>query len=569
MTTTARRSGCCSIILVTVWCQLSSSGFCGRSFARQVTENATPTITAVQGDTLNGVDVASIFLTGCPYQCQEQNPQIDCSCRQTKYHAPDLWVDKKQSHLDPMSDYSCFYRDKRTKDANGTPGEDESAAYGLERSQIAFYAGEGTPENFTAIEGKRVNVGDFSLGDVSTRYLFMTSCNVLAHGPRAEDGDFSTPNLFDVSQFKTGQSLTGVAFEMANVFYSWGRDYGEGRYPLNPSLRLACGGSSLIGGAEEYGGYPTHLFWYYSSVRRLNPADAWLVGLYVQGKAEPLCISRGDSLKSSGLGDPWFETAPLTAGERLPTFVYIEYPVEGKADDPLIQAASSGLPGPPKQPAEAESYPVLSLTETSVPFILKEKPQGGSALGYGFLGGAASDTAHGLLPALFPPSPGAAGSVIRAEDVCVENNRASGSVAISWRPNLDNPNTEHELDTAAEEFLLRLIALFKDAEQQKPSEKEQKTSVQGVTAIQMKIGTVKAAELLTQPTPQDGCLYLRQTRSVNLAQAGSVRIFGEGSETFVGRCPAAAIRLEPSVPPQAQTNPCKRAGSPLATFVHT
>jgi hypothetical protein len=48
-----------------------------------------------------------------------------------------------------------------------------------------------------------------------------------------------------------------------------------------------------------------------------------------------------------------------------------------------------------------------------------------------------------------------------------------------------------------------------------------------------------------------------------------VRIFGEGSETFIGRCPAAAIRWEAPTAPPAQSNPCKREGSPLATFVYT
>lgn len=579
MTITVRRSRWNAMLLVAAWCQLSFAGFRGIAFAR-VAEIETPTVTAVQGDLFDSADTASKILWGCPYECQEANPQIDCSCRKAVYHVPDLWVDKEQIHLDNRSDYSCFYRDKRAKDGTGTPGEDESTVHGLEQSQITFYAGHGTPEYFFAIEGKRVSLGDFSLGDVNTRYLFMTSCNVFAHGPRSRGGDFSSPNLFDATRFRVGQRLAGAASEMANVFYSWGRDYGEGLglYPLNPSLRLACGGSSLIGGAEEYGGYPTHLFWYYLSLRRLNPADAWLVGLYVPGEAEPLCMSRGDSLKASGLGDPWFETAPLVAGAPPPPkFVYIEYPVEGKAGDPLVRAASSGVPVQPvkhfKQPAEAAGYPVLPVTPTSVPSILKGKPQGGASLGYGFRGGAASAGAPGLLPTLFPPSPVAGGSVIKAEDVCVEENPASGSVAISWRPYaaLDNPDLGLDLDTAATEFLLRLMALFKkEEEQQVSSDEKEKTSVQGVTAIQMKVDAVEAAALLTRPEPQDGCLYLRQTRSVEVGQAEPpVRIFGEGSETFIGRCPAAALRLEPPAPPQARTNPCERAGSPLATFVYT
>jgi hypothetical protein len=573
MTITGRSLHRMVILKLIFWSQLSHVGFHCLSLA---TAAEIPTVTAVQGDRFHGLDVASIFLTGCKYECQKLKPQIDCSCRQTTYHVPDSWLDKRQIHLENQTtDFSCFYRDKRTEGANGMPGEDESVAHGLEQSQITFYAGHGDPEGFRAIESKTVALGDFSLGDINTRYLFMTSCNVFAHGPRLKGGDFINPDLFDASQFRAEQSLTGSAPGMANVFFNWGRNYGNARYPLNPSLRLACGGSSLIGGAVEFGDYPTHLFWYYSSVRRLNPADSWLVSLYIRGKAEPLCMSRGDSLKASGLSDPEFEMTPPAAPGTLPKFVYIQYPVEGRADDPLIQAASTGVVGNLGAPHtglnEASIYPILQVAPTTLPAIFKDSPQGGSHLGYGFLGGAASAVANGLLPTLFPPSPAAENSVIKPEDVCIERNPASGSAAISWRPIAlgENPNIERELDIAANDFLLRLLTIFKDNEQQSASQNEQKASVLEVIAIQLRADELEAATLLAQPKPQDGCLYLRQTRGIDIGQGKSVPILGEGSETFIGRCPAAVLRSGSPAVPQAQANPCERAGSPLATFVYT
>jgi hypothetical protein len=545
-----------------IGCHFNHAGLAG-----MLCEGA-PSVIAVEGDMFNGADVASIFFTGCQFECQLPAPQISCSCKNTKYHAPDSWPDKRQIHLDPtIGDYSNFYHDKRFRDANGNPGEDEAKAQGLERSRIVFYAGEGSPEGFAAIGSTAgVNLGDFSLGDLAVRYLFMTSCNVFAHGQRTAQGDFDDPSSFKAVQFKPGLSLKTSGPITANVFYAWGQDYGGGRRPLNPSLRLACGGSSLIGGADEYDGYPTHLFWYYTSVRKLNPADSWLVGLYVRNKAEPLCISRGDTLSGSGLRDPWFQREPLTKGEPLSS-IFIEYPVGGSSDDPLVMEASKKAPvkpNAPPQPLEAAELRVLRVNVTSVPSAINIDKSKGTTLSYGSVGGAANLVAPGLLPALFSPPAGNNDSLIHAEDICVEMNPASGSVAVSWRPDLivDNQDTARQLDAAANDFLLLLLKLF---DKSGPSE----ISVRSVNSIQMKVDTVPGTALLQQPVSQDGgCLYLRLTRSVGYEQDNSVPIFGEGGETFIGRCPAATIRVESPVT-QARHEPCKQVGSPLATFVYT
>jgi hypothetical protein len=523
-----------------------------------------PTVVAVSGDDDGLFDWASEFLTGCEYVCElpgTTEPK-NCSCYKTVYHAPLSWY-KSHMHLDgTVKNYATFYRDKRVKG-----GRDESSTHGLEHSWVVFYSGEGNIDSFDARNGnnKKVALKDFSLGDGNVRYIFMLSCNVFAHG-EPTSGDFLSPDTFDISKFRSGSS------KMANAFDRWGtKDSTTGVTPLNPRLRLACGGSSQIGGAREYSNYPTHLFWYYSSVRRLNPGDSWLVSLYVHNVAEPLCMSRGDNLKGSGLRDRWFQREPLVEGDAPAGFVFIEYPVEGRSNDPLVQAVSQGVPAKSnpnvQAPDEDAKFPVLQTGMTAVPSSLNIDTSKGAALTYGSVGGAASRVAQGLWPALFHPGDEKHGSLIQPDDVCVENNRASGSVEISWRPNVvaDDPNISRDLDAAANGFLLKLVELFQESG---PTDGK-KTFVRDVTAVQMKVDPVEATNLLQQPVShQDGCLYVRQTRSVEIEPANIVPIFGEGSETFIGRCPAAAIRFDPPGP-LVPTNPCERAGSPLAVFVYT
>ncbi|HVT58221.1 MAG TPA: hypothetical protein VHR45_07460 [Thermoanaerobaculia bacterium] len=233
-------------------------------------------VAAVQSDNDDTIDLASEFLSGRKFCCRDPQPGPDCRCVTWTFHAPSAWS-HRQLHVngnppDFQRDYSEFYWHRTV-----AGGMAESRTDGLDSSRILYYVGEGTPPSFEAdFNRTTINLDKFSLGERDVRYLFMLSCNLFAQGRRPIPDptsnfapDFTRPQNFDPAQVRINQDWTESDY-MADVFYRWGKYYEERRSPLNPHLRLACGGSSRISGGSEY---PTHLFWYYSNVLRLRPAD--------------------------------------------------------------------------------------------------------------------------------------------------------------------------------------------------------------------------------------------------------------------------------------------------------
>jgi len=562
-------------------------------------------VAVTQGDEDYAIDVASRFLTGCEINCQEHPPAscqdaravVDCSCQESVLHVPAAWC-AVQLHLDAGIDYSRFYWDKAFTDplvgnATLSTGQDDIAPQGLDGAyQVLFYAGEGNPGSFQARGAtKYVGLERFSLGDGGVRYLFMLSCNLFAHGPRATHGakDFSVPQSFDPLLVKSNKPFSDPDYE-ADVFNRWGKNYGgpqRFRSPLHPSLRLACGGSTKIGGNVAN---PTDLFWYYFSKMGLGPADAFLLGLYNPViPTVPLCISRGDSYRASGLADATFVKKPLVddpAGE-LPRSIYIEYPVPGDAQDPLVLALRSRSPhdepqAEVEQEAEAPPLPVLDVRPALIPpflvdALLVEPAFGPSVLKhtivnsqldeYGFYGGSAK--ALGIDLGVLNPFPPV---FFRKDHLCVERHPGSGSLLFSWRPIVlkeDDgpipPTTAEGLKAISNSLFARLLAKLPPA----PETDGRPEIVPGdPIAIQMKIdGAPKEQSLPDESlrsqtiSHEDGCLYVRQPL---LYRKGGVEIPILGREILAKRCPSAALRDESFSPdPLSANDPCERTASPL------
>ena len=550
----------------------------GAAIARQGATSADlPTVAATQGDDSHGLEVASKFITGCAFSCGNPPAGPGCGCSSSTFHTPSAWS-SKQLHLEnPNMDYSRFYVDKTV-----TGGMDDSPGDGVEGSRILFYAGEGRPQAFMAdFFDSMVDLSSFSVGDGEARYLFMMACNLFAHGPRdlsSTGPDFRHPERFDAFRVHHGQSWHDGDY-MADVFSRWGARYGTApalRSPLNPRLRLACGGSSRIGAGE----YPTHLFWYYRRVVGLPPADAWMVGLYEPDEYKPLCTSRGESFLASGLADHRFEKEPLAA-ERPghPGEIYIEYPVQGDAHEPFDQAAFLRVPArsiaAASTPEEAPILPVIQVGPASLPGALHGLNFSATpALAYGFHGGSVSALIPDLAQSFAQPGPPGPAPVVRGQDLCLQRHELNGSVMLSWRlPVSDRQpfSTEQRaVDQASNALLAGVLDLF---QQPVPADAHDDTTrivPHESLAIQMYIDAVPAdvpagSEKLVRTK---GCLYQRQTTAVHY-QGHDVPIFGEGGEHFVARCPHAWLRLAPSAPGDGPSRGvCQRTDAPLVSFVY-
>lgn len=557
----------------------------GAALAQPVVPSADlPTVAAVQGDDTLGLEVASKFLTGCEYSCRSLPPQSPCNCRRTTFHAPSTWS-PVQLHVNAQNvDYSPYYWDKTVIVAPGKTGMDESAAGGIEGSRLLLYAGEGHPDGFMAdFYDAQVDLGMLSVGDRNVRYLFMLACNLFAHGPRdllSPGKDFTHPETFNAARVVAGKNWKDDDF-MADVFNRWGQYYGSEpsglRSPLNPRLRLACGGSSRIGA----GSYPTHLFWFYSTVVHLPPADAWLVGLFSpENGSEPLCMSRGDSFLTSGLADRRFESEPLAAETPgHPKEIYIEYPVLGTESDPVNRAAflrapARALAPPQETPEEAPLLPVIQVGPAPPPAFLQSASAAGSSLAFGFRGGPASMMAPGFeqsfeLPGQSPPI-----AIVHGEDICLEQHPLNGSLVLSWRPPAKGralSSTEsRDTDQAGDALALNLLQLAQPPGQREPQDEDIRIVPRDTLAIQLEIDEVPADRPEGSETPvrTHGCLYQRQTTAVHL-QHRDVPILGEGGERFLARCPAAGLRQAAEVAGNGTAvGVCQRTDSPVVSFVY-
>ncbi|HVR08171.1 MAG TPA: DUF6345 domain-containing protein, partial [Thermoanaerobaculia bacterium] len=452
-----------------------------------------------------------------------------------------------QLQLDTSVDYKRYYWNKSFTDpATGETGLDQDTTNGLEGYEIVFYAGHGDPQGFNApYKRSFIRLNQFSLGDGKVRYLFMVSCNVLAHGPPVTP-DFTRPDLFDARTFDSKKADDDPSHSVANVFYRWGRYYGDSTIkisPLNKRLRLACGGSSAVGNSVAYA---TTLLWNYFLNSNFGPADSFLAALYNRALSEiPLCISRGDSFQDSGLADTEFRDDPLVPPDRqtLPERIYIEYPAPGEDDDPvalmLASRSSAKLAhGAAGQTADS-ALPILVIKPPPSPDLLKGKSLGTRVGPFGFLGSSALDLQADIglfslkqAPDHQLPPPG-------LDEICVERQPTSGSMIYSWRPTFPGaarhllPADTERLDATGVALLDRLIEGLPPAAS---GESPEPGIVMGPPeTTRMKVDSVLAKDMMSEEAvgkletyhhEPDRCIYVRQPayyQKGNLA----VRIYGE------------------------------------------
>jgi hypothetical protein len=516
------------------------------------------TVAAVQGDGDSPLSDASEFLTGCGDNL-DQVPPFG-TCLHPVLHLPaELQAHARHLHIDGLSnDYSPFYLDERVRDGSGAVGRDSDSSQGLEGANVIFYSGHGHVDSFHALSSsgdKSIRVSDFSLGDHDARYLLMLSCNVFAHGP-GTGGDFSQPQSFEPARM--GSIGSGA---QANVFERWTRSRGS-VVPLNPGLRLACGGASHIGSAL----HPTQALWDYYSFKGFGPADAFLLGLYSPESAGvPLCISRGDRPEVSGLFDARFVADLPEEGSHL----FIEYPVDAGEQDSLLTEATK-IPGI-RYSRQRESrtddpvgLPVLALDPAPPPSFLggldfSKAP----LLNYAFRGASAaffSDKLKSLAAA------GALPTAVDADDVCIKSNLNSGAVIISLRT---APSAEFLSGDSGSAFLERMVGaairlvvrtarldsgnsgdgfILRDGQ---PIEMR----IDGVPAQRNRLGELNLNEI----SRARKCRHLRLT-SVYRSNGREVPVHGEGGEIIFSICPTSDSAIPEGS--ESETDVCRRKFAP-------
>jgi hypothetical protein len=495
---------------------------------------------AVQGDGAH-TSAASEFLTGCNYSC-EKDPT--CTCSSPLMHLP-RGGPRLHLHLDEnIPDYSKFYVDRLEG------GQDDNSANGLEGSQLLFYAGDGMIDSFDVLQdGNSVALSKFSLGDGKVLYLWMLSCQVFAHGPRQPSPghvyqDFIRPDKFDP------QASALDPANHPNVFGRWAKA-SDGRSPLNPGLRLACGGSSHIGDID----HPTQLVWHYYSNLGLGPAESFLLGLYKpESFGIPLCMSRGGATpESSGLYDPRFVADRPQAG--LP-FVYIEYPVAGDGSDPVTTAATGeGLLFTQQRKArtdEPAGLPVLVVKEPPIPaFINKEKLPDAPLLDYGFRGGSAQSLGIDLA-SIFTPAgllsdalPLVGANFFSESNVCVKRHPGTGTMVFS----LQVPSSLHGFSEDALSAILAglgrsaLLQLLRSEVPPPPTAPPWRLVLRDAQPVVMHVDGVLASKLAgpaLQPSDivhSTKCTYLRLSRVYTNPAGVEVPVLGEGGDVLFSFCP--------------------------------
>src|SRR4051812_11246901 len=279
---------------------------------------------SVPGDIDFGNNLAHEFIYCESLDCGKSGAN---SCeRQPFLCVPDSWC-KGQI----QGDFQDVYHQRFFLDSNTIPnGMDRNQTNGLEQAELVFYAGHGKPGLITAWQNMDVDLTTMSLGDCRTRYWWMLSCKVMAHGPRCTKPTAANPIPVCGAPAGAGSDfLAPEKFDSGsvhfNVFAEWAAPTGtpsSPRTPLNANLRMACGGSTEVGG---YFSFPTAPIWHYKLMTQLPVADSFLLGL-AQDSHVPLCITRGGSERErTPLYDQEFTKAPNPApnGDHL----YMQYPV--------------------------------------------------------------------------------------------------------------------------------------------------------------------------------------------------------------------------------------------------
>jgi hypothetical protein len=229
-------------------------------------------------------------------------------------------------------------------------GKDTLETYGLETSTLAFYVGEGSPNQWRA-SSNFVPLDRVKAGDGLLRYLWLYSCNVLAHGPKV-NSDYPLPQAF-----KPG----GTSQE--DVFHRWTKSQSFG-----PHLRMICGGSTRLG----FAGIPA--IWNHLFEEKRALADAFILGASYPSQV-PACLARGGpNPKSSALTDRTLLTDGFKPDDS--NWLHFQYAVNCKAvgDGSRVSCGETSTASNEPRTLKVLSLPRLA-TEALPPPI---QPDGGS-----------------------------------------------------------------------------------------------------------------------------------------------------------------------------------------------
>jgi len=180
-------------------------------------------------------------------------------------------------------------------DAASVNMQDQDPKWGLENATLVTFYGHGDPSGWYArgtldpshTAARKVSIGQSSLGDFRTRYFWLFSCNVFAHGAAKAPNSYNCPGCFQ--NLCNPSSSSGANCQ--DVFSRWGA-LQSNKIPANPNLRMACGGSTIIGASP--GNFAP--IWHRLYVEKTRVASAFLLGLFHHSKVDlqvPLCLSLG------------------------------------------------------------------------------------------------------------------------------------------------------------------------------------------------------------------------------------------------------------------------------------
>ncbi len=511
-----------------------------------------PRVNVVHGDN-RGADIASEFLTGCDVAGASSTTPSPCS--RNRLRAPANLLGSHLHLSPPGTDFEVYFWDKGYNHPQLGQGRDNDRAHGLEKDAILFFAGHSKDLSPRAYDRQPVPVSRMSLGNECARYFWMASCRVLAHGPKRPVPGYLYSDYIAPGEFDPGDTTH------ENVFRRWGSVSPDTHSsPLNPTLRMACGGSSLIAGML----HPAENIWRHLLVERLAPAEAFLLGLVDPShQATPLCLAwGGQNASQSPLYDATFQTA---ANSFPHTHLWIEYPVQRpkaaqelkNGMDRFLEVEDEPEASPPPPPS---LMPVLAGPSGGRPDWLLEL-DGAQPLAqvrpYGF---KASPLGNDQSPGL--------GGLIKPADVCVEHHPDTGAVVFSWRPR-DKP-TFNPARLSPKEFLP--VLLRAPAPNADPPLSSEAAAVLGrarVRIFDFRLDGAPADKAVQGTLQKDdiqkvsGCtFYMFQP----LVEAGerSTPLLGVATDWLWGVCPAS--RLDGLNLDAAHPDPCLRETPALLTI---
>lgn len=276
----------------------------------------------------------------------------------------------------PPKGYAIYHKDKHVG------GLDADSTHGLEGAEIVINAGTGDANGWKAWAGgsyvRDVKIAQTSLGDGRARYLFLTTCNVLAHGaciplPLGGSCDYSRP----------GAGAAGVSDDTThgkpkNMFERWTELQEKGHKAFHPRMRLICGGSTALSPLDAAKPWEN-----YASPNGYSPSTAFLFGMASpSGPTVPLCLTRGGPTPSeSPFSDTRFSTSANDFPENGPSYLHMQYPSFPDSSEiklagfqfPESSVWRELLPGYTEGPAA--NVPVLKLEPSlSQLWTLRTKP---------------------------------------------------------------------------------------------------------------------------------------------------------------------------------------------------